>query len=275
VNALNERAPMNETPYRLLAADDPAPVTVSLEDGQSPFLIVVDHAGNAMPRALGRLGVAEADCARHIALDIGVAAVAHVMAEALDATLVQQNYSRLVIDCNRAPGWETSIPVISERTPIPGNIGLSEAHKSARAREIFQPYHDRIAAELDRRRDAGRPVALIAMHSFTPVFMGVRRPWHAGVLYNRDRRYAEILIALLKQEDGLVVGDNEPYSVSDATDYTIPAHGERRGLVHIEIEIRQDLIADETGQRAWGARLARLLPQAHERLAAGGAPGRR
>ena len=259
---------MNEMPDNLLAADEPAPVTVHNENGRSPFLIVADHAGNSMPRALGRLGVAETECERHIAWDIGIAAVCRLVADALDATLVQQNYSRLVIDCNRTPGSETSMPEISEITPVPGNIGLSEGRKSARVREIFAPYHDRIETELDRRRQAGRPAALIAMHSFTPVFMGEARPWHAGVLYNRDPRFAHLLMALLKREEGLVVGDNEPYSVTDASDYTIPIHGERRGLHHIAIEIRQDLIADNKGQRAWGALLARLLPQAYQELAA-------
>ena len=260
------KAPMSETARRLLAADEPSPVTLRNENGQSPFLIVVDHAGSAMPRALARLGVAEADCRRHIAWDIGAAAVSRILADALDATLVQQNYSRLVIDCNRPPGSAESTPEISEMTVIPGNIGLSKDQRRAREREIFQPYHDRIAAELDLRRKAGRPAALIAMHSFTPVFGGVRRPWRAGVLYNRDPRLAHVLKTLLEREDGVLVGDNEPYSVSDATDYTIPAHGERRRLPHVEIEIRQDLIADERGQREWGARLARLLPQAYRKL---------
>jgi predicted N-formylglutamate amidohydrolase len=204
--------------------------------------------------------------ARHIAWDIGIAAVSRFVADALDATLVQQNYSRLVIDCNRAPGLETSIPEISESTPIPGNIGLSEGAKEARRREIFQPYHDRIKAELDRRGQEGRPTALIAMHSFTPVFMGSGRPWQAAALYNRDARFAKRLLASLEAE-GLIVGDNEPYSVTDETDYTIPMHGERRGLLHVEIEIRQDLIESESGQRAWGALLARLLPQAYQALA--------
>ncbi|MDP3067065.1 MAG: N-formylglutamate amidohydrolase [Methylocystis sp.] len=257
---------MTETPYRLLAADDPATITVHNENGLSPLLIVVDHAGNALPRALGRLGVPESELARHIAWDIGIAAVSRFVADALDATLVQQNYSRLVIDCNRAPGSETSIPDISEFTQIPGNVGLSEGQKDARLREIFQPYHDRIKAELDRRWREGRPAALIAMHSFTPVYMGAARPWHAGVLYNRDARFADLLIASLRREDGLVVGDNEPYSVTDETDYTIPVHGERRGLLHVEVEIRQDLIAGDSGQRAWGALLARLLPQAYREL---------
>src|SRR5216683_4875024 len=154
---------MNDIPDSLLAADEPAPVTVHNDNGRSPFLIVADHAGNIMPRALGRLGVPESESRRHIAWDIGIAAVARRVANALDATLVQQNYSRLVIDCNRTPGSETSIPDISELTPVPGNIGLSDVRKAARVREIFRPYHDRIETELDGRRQVGRPAALIAM----------------------------------------------------------------------------------------------------------------
>jgi predicted N-formylglutamate amidohydrolase len=166
-----------------------------------------------------------------------------------------------------------SIPDISELIRVPGNIGLNEGGKAARVREIFRPYHDRIESELDRRRKAGRPAALIAMHSFTPVFMGVARPWHAGVLYNRDPRFAHLFVALLKREEGLVVGNNEPYDVNDATDYTIPVHGERRGLHHVAIEIRQDLIVGDQGQRTWAALLARLLPQAYQELVAAEALG--
>jgi predicted N-formylglutamate amidohydrolase len=106
------------------------------------------------------------------------------------------------------------------------------------------------------------------MHSFTPVLKGVARPWHVGVLYNRDMRFAHLLMALLKRKEGLVVGDNEPYSVTDASDYTIPVHGERRGLHHVAIEIRDDLIANDKGQRAWGSLLARLLPQVYQELVA-------
>jgi len=243
------------------------------ENGLSPFLIVADHGGNVIPRALCGLGVSEAERQRHIAWDIGIAAVSRLVADALDATLVQQNYSRLVIDCNRPPGSKESIPDISEATPVPGNIGLSENGKAARVREIFWPYHDRIESELDRRRQAGRPAALIALHSFTPVFMDVARPWHAGVLYNRDPRFAHLLMALLKREEVLMVGDNEPYDVNDATDYTIPVHGERRGLDHVAIEIRQDLIAGDQGQLIWAALLARLLQQAYQELVAAEALG--
>ena len=230
-------------------------------------MIVADHAGNSLPRALGRLGIPEIELGRHIAWDIGIGAVSRLVAEALDATLVAQNYSRLVIDGNRRPGSETSIPEISEFTAVRGNMGLSKEHKAARVREIFRPYHDRIKTELDRRRHAGRPVVLIAMHSFTPVFKGVARPWHAGVLYNRDPRFAHLLGALLKREE-LIVGDNEPYSVTDASDYTIPVHGEQRGLHHVAIEVRQDLIGDDKGQRAWGRLLARLLRHAYQTLVA-------
>jgi predicted N-formylglutamate amidohydrolase len=254
---------MNELPKKLLAADEPAPVTVYNADGESPFVLVADHAGNIMPRALGRLGIAEAECERHIAWDIGIAGLGRLLADALDATLIQQNYSRLVIDCNRPLDAATSISDISEHTPIPGNVGLSEAARAARAGEIFWPYHQRIEAELDRRRQTGRAAALIALHSFTPVFEGATRPWHAGVLYNRDPRFAHRLMALLNAEKDVFVGDNAPYLISDASDYTIPVHAERRGLHHLLIEIRQDLIADETGQRDWAARLARLLPQVY------------
>jgi predicted N-formylglutamate amidohydrolase len=191
-----------------------------------------------------------------------------LLADTLDATLIQQNYSRLVIDCNRPLDAATSIAEISEHTAIPANVGLDVTNRATRAREIFWPYHDRIEVELDRRREAGRPAALIALHSFTPVFEGAVRPWHTGVLYNRDPRFAHLLMALLQRIEGLVIGDNEPYSVTDASDYTIPMHGERRGLHHVAIEIRQDLIAEDNGQRAWGVLLARLLPQAYQDLAA-------
>jgi predicted N-formylglutamate amidohydrolase len=251
---------------RLLAADEPAPVSVHNADGQSAFLLIADHAGRLIPRSLGRLGVAEAELERHTAWDIGIAGVGRLLADALDATLIQQNYSRLVIDCNRPIEAASSISGVSERTPIPGNVGLDGARKSMRAREIFWPYHDRIEAELDRRRQSDRPAALVALHSFTPVFMDVARPWHAAVLYNRDPRFAHRLMALLNAEKEFTIGENAPYTVSDATDYSIPVHAERRDLHHVLIEIRQDLIAEENGQRAWASRLARLLPVAYQGL---------
>lgn len=259
---------MNEMPDLLLATDEPPPFTVDNESGTSPLLIVADHAGRYFPRRLGRLGLSKAECERHIAWDIGAGGVCCLIGKALDAVVVRQNYSRLVIDCNRTPGSETSILDLSELTHVPGNVGVSDRHKLARIREIFQPYHDRIATELDRRRAAARPTALIAVHSFTPVFDAAARPWHVGVLYNRDRRFARSLMQLLHSEEGLVVGDNEPYSITDTSDFTIPVHGEQRDLHHVALEIRQDLITDEAGQRKFAALFARLLPQAYRRLSA-------
>jgi predicted N-formylglutamate amidohydrolase len=260
-----ETEPQAET---LLAADEPAAVTVYNPGGAASFLLVADHAGDRIPRALGGLGLTEAERTRHIGWDIGIAGLGRLVADALDATLIQQNYSRLVIDCNRPPGTPASIPAISEVTAIPGNAALSAADRRAREREIFWPYHRRIETEIAARREQNRATALIALHSFTPVFKGVSRPWHAALLYHRDPRLAQRLLALLKEREGLVVGDNEPYFVSDQTDYTIPVHGERHGLPHALIEIRQDLIADERGQRQWALLLAQVLPRAYENLQA-------
>src|SRR5271167_1499872 len=155
---------MDDASTSLLAADEPQPVTVTNEGGSSPFVIVADHAVKYLPRRLQMLGLQEAECEHHIAWDIGAGAVCCLLGDALGAVVIRQNYSRLAIDCNRMPGSETSIAETSGRTTVPGNIGLSKAQMEARVREIFQPYHDSIAGELDRRRHAGQPTALIAMH---------------------------------------------------------------------------------------------------------------
>jgi predicted N-formylglutamate amidohydrolase len=244
---------------RLLADDEPPPFSIERESGKSDFVLICDHADRRIPRALGTLGVAESELSRHIAWDIGARGVASRLAEHLDAVLITQTYSRLVIDCNRPLGAPTSIVTRSERTDVPGNQDLTPAGRSARAEEIFAPYHRRIEEELDRRRSIGRPTLLISMHSFTPEFNDVARPWHIGMLYNHDTRLAHALLGLIRAEGRWVVGDNEPYSVSDGTDYAIPVHGEQRGLPHVEIEIRQDLITDEAGQSEWAQHLARWL----------------
>jgi len=184
------------------------------------------------------------------------------MAATLQAPLVAQNYSRLVIDCNRDPKVPTSIPVVGESTEIPGNIDLSADEVAARRAEIFDPYHDHVSSLLDERQAAGRTTILVAQHSMTDVFKGVRREMHAAVLYNRDRRFAGLLLDALRAESGLIVGDNQPYFVSDETDYSIPRHGEARRLPHVEIEIRQDLITEEAGQEEWARRLCRALQAA-------------
>jgi predicted N-formylglutamate amidohydrolase len=250
----------------LLANDEPPPVRVLRPEGASDFVLAADHAGRLIPRVLGTLGLDASERLRHIAWDIGIAAVTEALSTALDATAVLQTYSRLVIDCNRDPRHETSIPTISETTPIPGNEGLSAAARDARRAAIFDPYHTAIAEALDRRSNAGRRSVMVAMHSFTPVFKGAARRVEVGVLYHHETRLSRIMLDLLRGEGDLVVGANEPYAITDDSDYTVPVHGEGRGIEHVEIEIRQDLIADPAGQRQWATRMTRLFAAADERL---------
>ena len=252
----------------LLDADEPDPVMIVRPGGASVVFIACDHAGRRLPRRLGTLGLREPDLSRHIAWDIGAWGVSLKLSAALDACAIGQTYSRLAIDCNRQPSVPSSIPEISESTVIPGNLGLTAADREARRIAIHEPYHDALEEVLAARRAAGRATMLLAMHSFTPVYKGVARPWHAGVLFNRDDRIGRIMLDLLRAEPGLVVGENEPYAVSDATDYTVPVHAEPHHLPHLELEVRQDLIADEAGEARWAALLARLLPIACARLPA-------
>jgi predicted N-formylglutamate amidohydrolase len=248
----------------LLTDKDPSPVRVLRETAASDLFLTADHAGSVIPEALGDLGVSAAERQRHIAWDIGIAGVTERLSDLLDATAVLQTYSRLVIDCNRDPSWPSAMPEISEYTEIPGNRGLTSAAKQARVAEIFTPYHGRIRALLDAR--AHRRTVLVAMHSFTPSFKGESRSMEVGMLYNKDARLARILLDLLHQEGDLTIGDNAPYAITEDSDYGIPTHGEKRGLAHIEIEIRQDLIATAEGQLAWASRFARLLTAANDRL---------
>lgn len=252
----------------LLGPDEPDPVLVYRPAGRSRLLILCDHADKIIPKRLGKLGLPDLEIERHIGWDIGIAGVVRGMADALDATAIMQRYSRLVIDCNRTPGTAASIPLISENTEIPGNDRLVADEIAARQSEIFAPYHARIEAELEKRKQAGEHTMLIAMHSFTPVYKGVTRPWHVGTLYHRHAWLAGITFDLLSEDKTLVVGDNEPYMVRDDVDYTIPVHGERRNLPHVGIEIRQDLIAPEVGQREWAARMAKVFRQAEKRVQA-------
>ena len=248
---------------RLIASDEVDPVMIGYPEGASPFFLVCDHAANRIPRRLGSLGLSGQEISRHIGWDIGVWEVSWKIAFALDAFLIGQAYSRLVIDCNRPTTSPTSIPEVSEATAIPGNIALDPEQRAARARDVFQPYHDYITRTLNARDS--RPTALVAMHSFTPVYKGVARPWHAGVLFNKDLGLSRIMLDLLRAEPGLCVGENEPYAVSGLSDYTAPVHAEARGLPYLEIEIRQDLIETARGQQEWAARLIRLLPEAWRR----------
>jgi predicted N-formylglutamate amidohydrolase len=246
------------------------PVIERRASGRSPFLFTGDHYGRLIPSQLGDLGVPASELERHIAWDIGIAGVAERLSELLGAQLIAQRYSRLVIDCNRPPQAPSSIPLISEATAVPGNRGLSQNAAAERRALIFDPYHQRIDAAISARLAAGRPTVLVALHSFTPSYADVARPWHIGTLYQHDKVLPPLLLAALRAETGLVVGDNQPYGVSDDSDYTIPVHGERRGLITSGIEIRQDLIADEAGQQEWAERLARAFTSIEQTLRARG-----
>lgn len=247
--------------YPLLAPDEPSPVSVLRPTGTSDVFLTADHAGRRIPRALADLGVPEAELTRHIAWDIGIDGVTRRLSAILDATAVIQTYSRLVIDCNRDPSWPSAMPTLSEHTPIPGNEHLTAADRASRVTAIFAPYHDRITTLLDEREQSDRRTVLVAMHSFTPVFKGERRDMQVGVLYNSDLETAHVMLRLLCDEPGLIVGDNAPYAITSASDYGIPTHGAKRGLRHVEIEIRQDLIETEDGQVIWAERFGRLLPR--------------
>ena len=250
----------------LLGTEDPPPVEVLRAGAPSPFFLTCEHAGNVFPRRLGTLGLGPADLERHITYDIGAAAVARQLSQRLDAHLVLQTYSRLVVDCNRSPDAADFIATVSEDTQIPGNSEVTEQQAKARADEIFHPYHDAIAAALDERESSERITVVVAVHSCTPIFHGVSRPWHVGVLHEHDPRFARILLDLLNDEDHLCIGDNEPYYMTSEKDYAMPVHGHNRGLPHVELEIRQDLLALPEGQSEWAEFLAGIMREGLGRM---------
>jgi predicted N-formylglutamate amidohydrolase len=253
----------SEAPSKALIDEADGEAAVVTNSGaSSPFLLLGDHAGRVMPSRLGDLGLSGADLDRHIAWDIGVAGLGRLLAEALDAPFIAQRYSRLVIDCNRDPARHDSIPAVSDGSIIPGNADLSAAWRAARIAEVFTPYHTRITAELDARAAAGLSTVVVALHSFTPVMQAFARPWSYGVLHLGESAFSNAMLARLRAEpDRPEVGDNEPYRM-DEVDFTIPHHAIGRGLDYVELEVRQDLLADEAGQRAVVERLVRVLPAA-------------
>lgn len=246
-------------PPGILAQDEPAPLEIINEAGTSPFVLVCEHAGRIIPRALGDMGLSEEDRARHIAWDIGARPVAEALSALLDAPLFMQRYSRLVCDCNRRPDVASFAPAVSEATTIPANVGLGDAERDARAAAIFWPFHDALTAFLDERQSRAMTTFLVSIHTFTPVFLGFARPWEIGVLFNRDPVFAPFIAEWMQRHTGHCVGVNQPYSVGDDTDYAIPVHGERRGLPCVEFEIRNDLIADAAAAERWAQLLQRSI----------------
>lgn len=237
--------------------DWPEPVDIINPGSGSPLVLICDHASNHIPAAYQRLGVEPAELDRHIAYDIGAADVTRRLAQQLGAPAFLGTYSRLLVDLNRPFGESTSMPVLSEATRIPGNEALDEAERRLRRERIFEPFHAAIAEFLDRREAATN--LIVAVHSFTPVFLGVTRPWHVGVLHEGAPDLAQALLAALRDEPNLVVGDNEPYRIERDGDYAIPIHGTDRGNPAVLLEIRHDLIDAPQGVAAWAARLAAIL----------------
>ncbi len=234
------------------------PIVVDNPGGESPFLIIVDHAGQAIPRVLGDLGVPADELDRHIGWDIGAGALGLELGRMLGATVVRQTYSRLVIDCNRDPARADAVPEVSDGTPVPANQELGTAGRAVRVAQIHAPYHAGIATLLDAR--AERSTALLLLHSFTPVMRGCARPWRYGVLHDGGA-LALAVLARLRAEAPPPIGDNEPYAM-DAVDYTAFRHGRDRGLTFVEIEVRQDLLLTAEGRTEVATLLARLLPAA-------------
>lgn len=254
----------------MLSPSEPPPVEVVNPHGASRVLIVCDHASNRVPEALGSLGLSRAELDTHIGWDIGAAMVARHLSSLLDAPLVLSGYSRLVIDCNRPIHVPGSIPEVSGGVAIPGNTGLDAAAREARQRAFFHPYHATIAELYESRARSRAPgeLVLFSMHSFTPELLGEKRPWPIAMLYGKDPRLAHAFRDVFRADPGLLVGDNQPYRVSDETDWTIPTHGEARGILHTAFEIRQDGVADAAGAREWAERVARAwrsLPLSQQR----------
>jgi len=243
--------------FESMGAD--AAVEIVNADAQTPLLIICDHASNRVPQALNDLGLDTESLARHIGWDIGAAAVTRRLALALDSTAILAGASRLVIDPNRDPADPTSIPEISDNVRIPGNCDLSADQRAKRCADYFLPYHAAIEREIARLRAYCTAPAIFSVHSFTPEMSGEERPWHIGVLWNKDPRMAEPMIEILRAHaDGLIVGDNQPYS-GQLVAYSLNRHGGGNGLPHCAVEIRQDLVADEGAAEHWAAILETAL----------------
>jgi predicted N-formylglutamate amidohydrolase len=241
----------------LLRPDEPA--AFEQIAGSAPVVLVCDHAGNRIPDSLHSLGLETELMTRHIAWDIGARGVTLELAALLGASAVLGNYSRLVVDLNRSLDDGSAFPPVSDGELIPGNLSLTPEERERRARAIFDPYHSAIEAVIADKTDGDSVPAVIGIHSFTPLFHATKRPWQVGVLWDRDPRLAIPLLAALRTDPTLAVGDNEPYSGRHPADYSMDHHAERARLAHVSIEIRQDLIGRPAGQSDWSQRLARLL----------------
>ncbi|WP_227385913.1 N-formylglutamate amidohydrolase [Microvirga rosea] len=235
-------------------------------DGSSPILLICEHASKHLPGRYGTLGLGAEERESHIAWDPGALGVAKHLSHALDAPLIHAAVSRLVLDLNRDPSAPDSITTLSENTAVPGNLNLSADERSRRVREVYEAFHGAVDSYANARLSAGRVTAVISIHSFTPVYRNIARPWQIGLIFDTDERLAKHVAAGLRREPDLNVGMNQPYSPADRVFHTLERHAERRGLAPLMIEIRNDLIRTEDGQASWASRLAPLLREGVQRL---------
>lgn len=243
----------------LLGPDDPPPFVRHNAAAAGSLVLLCDHASNRVPAALHGLGLPATDLGSHFGWDIGAATVARTVADRMAAPAVFCGYSRLVIDCNRPIDAPDSIVAQIDGRPVPGNRDLDAGARAGRIDGIFRPYHAAIAGLLDDRAGRGLAHRLVCMHSFTPVFGGLARPWHVGISYGRCDGFARALLAVLRRDPSLVVGEHEPYPVEAASDVAVPVHGDGRDSDAVLIEIRQDLLADDDAALHWGLRMAEAL----------------
>ena len=230
-----------------------APFRLFNAAGAGSFVVICDHASNTVPAELGDLGLGPADLQRHIAWDIGAAGVTELVARRFDAPAVLCGTSRLVVDCNRYPDDPTAIPEVSDGTRIPANESLPAAIRAARVQRYFDPYHAAVAEVIEAALAVGRRPVILAIHSMAPEMSGTFRPWQITVSSGPDRRLADPMLAALRRVAGITVGDNLPYAMDPAEDYSVPVHAVRRGLLHLQIEFRQDEVSSLAGIARWAA----------------------
>ena len=244
---------------RLTEADG-SPVAVENPDAPGPVLLVCEHASRRLPEGFGSLGLSVEALESHIAWDPGALAVSERLAKSLDATLIYQRFSRLVYDCNRPPEAEAAMPAVSEVFEIPGNRAISAAERQARTEALYLPFRDRLSAFIKARKADGRPPVLVTMHSFTPIYHGRRRDVEIGILHDADTRLADAMLTAAGSTDApYAVRRNEPYGPADGVTHTLIEHGLKNGLLNVMIEIRNDLVSDEIGQKVMADYLTELL----------------
>lgn len=242
----------------LLSEQQPVSASVINESGSSPALLVCEHASAALPEGLAG-AYPPALLKMHYACDLGAGSLVRRVSELLDAVAVVANYSRIVIDCNRRLADPTLVLTHADGEPVMANIGLAPAALQQRIDEIYAPLHATISATLVRLEQRTPLPIYIAIHSFTPALHGDSRPWHIGVMWDRDDRVAQPLIDNLSQDSSILVGKNQPYSGREVQDFSVDFHAERSGLPNVAIEVRQDELATPQGIEQWAQRLAKAL----------------